>query len=390
MNGPAINIIGDDKCTGCFACYNSCPKDVIQMELNEEGFYIPIVNDKKCSNCNICQEYCPVIREQSGALSGNKLYKVCAALSTNKTVRLESSSGGIFTELAKFVIKNGGVVFGAAWDENWRVIHIIAKNKDGIANLRGSKYLQSYIGYTYKEILELLKENIKVLFVGTPCQVAALKNFTNDKNLITIDLVCHGVPSIKVFELYIYYLFHGEKITSISFRNKKTGWEKFCIRIETQSGKVYTKRHFLDPFFSGFLKNVYLRRSCYGCPFNKIPRYGDITLGDYWGVPQNLKNEEGVSVVLINSEKGLKIFEKIIESRRITAFETDIGIATKENPRIITGNFSIPDSRESFFRDLGKNGFGALNKKYIKAKSNILIYKISSIKNKVFKKLNIK
>lgn len=283
---PAIEVIGYEKCAGCFACYNACSFNAIDMKISDEGFYIPFVNREKCTECGLCQKHCPVIKVNEIRSKNISSPESFAAWSKDDDTRISSSSGGVFTELALNIIEKGGVVFGAAWNSDFLVEHICVELVEELPLLKGSKYIQSNIGNSYKRVLEELKKGKSVLFSGTPCQVAALKTFTNSDHLITVDLICHGVPSIVAFKKYLEYRSQGKKINNINFRDKKTGWSEFSILLEYTDGSSYSRKFNYDDFCWGFNNNYYLNNLCYECPFSTLPRQGDITLGDFWGAPE--------------------------------------------------------------------------------------------------------
>ena len=345
--GPAIEKI-KEKCAGCFACYNVCPQNAINMELSPEGFYIPKLNET-CTDCGLCEISCPVLSYPQ--LKRYPTPITYASWSKDEKVRMKSSSGGVFSELAKTIIEKGGVVYGVIWDNNFFPKHERTTNEKTLEKMRGSKYVPSYVGDAYNKVVEDLKNGKFVLFSGTPCQVAALNKIIEIKNvdntkLFTVDIVCHGVPSLLVFQKYLRYVSKGKIIENVSFRDKETGWSKYQVKIRFEDGSFYTSKHYEDPFFIGFLQNLYLNTICYECPFSKIPRQGDITLGDFWGAPKNLKNEKGVSIVLVNSKKGAKLLEQV---KRLELVEVPINIAVKENPRITSGKLSKPEKREKIF-----------------------------------------
>lgn len=375
-NKPAIGMIGIEKCTGCFGCYNSCPHDAIEMKYSEEGFYVPKINDK-CTCCGICQEHCPVIKSpdnsekfQQPIFYGGK--------STDKDVLLNSSSGGLFPEIAKLILNNSGVVFGACLKEDLSLKHVKIENIDNLSRIMGSKYIQSGVGGSYKEVLKELKNGKKVLFSGTPCQISALNTFTNHDNLYTIDLACHGVPSRILFDKYIEHREdkRGKKVKHVNFRDKGRGWNDFQMKITFDDGSVYEKNHRLDPFFRAFLPNLCLMEACYECQFNEIPRPGDISLGDFWGRPPGeIKDPNGVSVIVVNNKRGKEIITKLKDTGQIELCKTNFITATKRNPRLIGHDFKILTVRENFIKDLKREDFEYLDKKYLKI-PNKVIYKI--------------
>jgi len=365
-NKPAINVIGEEQCTGCFGCHNSCPLDAIDMKHDEEGFFIPFIKDN-CESCEICQEHCPVIQDLSVE---NKFEepKFFGGRSTDKETRMMSSSGGIFSEIARYVLGDSGVVFGAGWDDDLKLTHTKIKDIDEIEKLTGSKYIQSDIGNAYKEVKKELEDDKKVLFVGTPCQIAALNTHIDHDNLLTIDLVCHGVPSNILFEKYLDYKEknYDDEIEQIYFRDKKKGWKDYQIKIIFKDGSVYGKNHKLDPYFRVYLSDLCLRSSCFECEFNCIPRPGNLSLGDFWGdTPEEISSNEGVSVILANSKKGERILKNLQERNQIEIIETDYKTATKTNIRVDGGEFQVPENRKDFIEDLKNEDFKNLKNKYI-------------------------
>uniref|UniRef100_A0A7C2PKV7 4Fe-4S dicluster domain-containing protein n=1 Tax=candidate division WOR-3 bacterium TaxID=2052148 RepID=A0A7C2PKV7_UNCW3 len=354
--GPAINIIDYERCTGCFACQNACPKEAVEIVENDEGFFYPRVKEE-CDSCGVCQKYCPVLNPKTGE-GEPKFY---AAWSTNESTRIKASSGGVFPELARYILERGGIVFGVGWDEGLNARHFNVERVKDIGKLMGSKYVQSYVGLAYIEALKEAK-NRPVLFSGTPCQTAAMRCFEDSENIITVDVVCHGVPSNLLFRKYLEFLEQkaGKKIVEVFFRDKKEGWEDFQIVFKFDNGGEI-RRHFqLDPFCRGFLLNLYLRSSCYNCPFCRIPRFSDITLGDFWGVPKNLRDQKGVSIVIVNSKKGIKIFKELINLGRIEVVEVSKKVATKRNTRIIDGKYAIPEKREVILKKLKEKDFSEI------------------------------
>ncbi|MDF2880324.1 MAG: hypothetical protein K0R54_881 [Clostridiaceae bacterium] len=363
---PAIKIIGHAKCTGCFGCVNGCKFNAIEMKLSEHGFYEPKIDENKCKNCGLCQNNCPIINSKSDNFSKNKI-KVYAAYSTNDKIRLDSSSGGVFTEIAERFIENNGVVFGAAWTDNLSVQHIAVRNKQDIEKLRGSKYIQSNLHNIYSKVLEIINnEEKKILFTGTPCQVAALKTFTNSENLVTIDVLCHGIPSKIVFDKYINYISDKRNVNSYTFRDKTNGWSKYSVKMLMDNGKPYECITRQDPFFHGFICDLYSNLACYNCKFAAIPRVGDITLGDFWKISEDLMDERGVSVVLANNNKGQTLLNEIEVHGKIKTFPRKLEEAVNGNPRIKSEYLKMRTKREEILNNVKKQGFKFINENYIK------------------------
>lgn len=359
MNNSAIEVIGYDKCTGCYGCLNSCPvKGAIEFKKTEEGFYKPILTDK-CVQCGLCKKGCPVITK----VNSNKKedLKVYSCWSKDKKVVKNSSSGGIFSELAKEYLDNNGVVFGAKW-ENGEIIHCGITKLEELKELQKSKYLQSKINNCYLDIKKYLNEGKKVLFVGTPCEIGALNTIVNHENLVTVDLICHGIPSYTAYEKYIGENYNlNIKDVTVDFRNKDTGWENYNLTFKNKNQIIIQNNHRKDIWFRGFLTNVYLNKPCYNCEFRTLPRFADITLGDFWGVPIEIKNSEGTSVVTINSKKGKKLFEKIKNNLEVK--DVQLEIALKGNPCLY--NYKMSDNkREGFYKDFSNLTFNELHKRY--------------------------
>lgn len=325
-----IIIVEKKDCCGCEACVQRCPKSCITMKFDEQGFRYPVVDESLCVNCGLCETVCPIINQSSP----RKPQKIYGAINKNEVIRLNSSSGGLFTAFAECIIDEGGIVWGAKFDDNWDVVHGCATVKEELKLLRGSKYVQSHIGLSYKEVEQKLKAGNTVLFSGTPCQVAGLKKYLRKdySNLYTLDFICHGVPSPGVWKKYLEQRIDKEvRIESINFRDKSNGWEKFCFslqlkqyflgrknsvsQMETRSKNLYMR---------AFLHDLILRPSCYDCPARSFKSGSDITLADLWGAWVTLpeyNDDKGCSCVAINTEKGQRVFERLqgsISSKEIS------------------------------------------------------------------------
>lgn len=369
--------IKDKKdCCGCHACTNACPKRCITMQTDEEGFLYPIVDKINCIDCGLCEKVCPVINQNE---QSKPLY-VYAAKNTDEKIRMQSSSGGIFTMLAEAVINEGGVVFGARFNKDWDVVHDYTETIEGIAAFRGSKYVQSTIGCTYNQAKKFLQADRKVLFSGTPCQIAGLKKYLrrNYSNLLTIDVVCHGVPSPMIWRDYLEYeraertvgkntvslsLNEMPVITGISFRDKTYGWKKFGFKISYAASKAAENSVSKsantanceitpfneDTFMKGFLKNLYLRPSCYHCAARQGKSGADISIADYWGVQivhPEMNDDKGTGAVLINSNNGLNYHINIIPS--LDYIQTKYTDIVRYNPCIVK-SVKEPKEREMFW-----------------------------------------
>lgn len=375
MSNSAIEIIGYDRCVGCYGCFNSClVKGAIEFKKTKEGFYKPFLTEK-CIFCGNCKNSCPVINKVN--FNKKEELKIYSCWSKNKEIVMKSSSGGVFSELAMEYLSNNDIVFGAKW-ENGEIIHTAINKLEELDELQKSKYLQSKIENSYLEVENYLKIGKKVLFVGTPCQIAALNIFINHKNLITVDLVCHGIPSYKSYEKYIKENFNlNIEDVTVDFRNKDTGWENFSLTFKKKGKVIIQNNHKKDIWFRGFLLNIYLNKPCYNCEFRSLPRVADITIGDFWGVPKKIKNSKGTSVVTINSEKGKKLFNKIkcnLEMNKVN-FET----ALKRNPCLSNYKMSN-DIRDKFYEDFPKLSFKDLHEKYFPFNNLIISFIIRGLK----------
>ena len=323
-----IEIKDKKDCCGCSACVQRCPKQCITLKEDNEGFLYPILDKKTCIDCGLCEKVCPILHQGEP----QKPLKVYAAKNLNEEIRRQSSSGGIFTLLAEQVIQEGGVVFGARFDENWEVKHDYTETIEGLAVFRGSKYVQSRIEDNYKKAEEFLKQGRKVLFSGTPCQIAGLKRFLRKEyeELLTVDFVCHGVPSPGVWRKYLKETVarmcdknsvstdpiskENAHIESISFRDKRSGWKKFSFALTLSATYRSGAKNTVslceifpqNTFMKGFLADLYLRPSCYACTAKCGKSDSDITIADLWGAPFIIGNDDddrGTSLVLVYRDR---------------------------------------------------------------------------------------
>lgn len=317
-----IDIKYKKECSGCEACSNACPVDAIVMETDELGFKYPKVNMDTCINCNKCEIVCPFINKPSVSTPS----QCFAVRNTDINVVKRSRSGGVFTALAEEIISRGGIVVGCVMIDPYTACHVISDNMADCALMCGSKYIQSNINDIYKRLLPVLKEGREVLFTGTPCQVSGLKRMINKRyheNLFFVDIICHGVSSPSVWKSYLNYL--GQRLSdtplSVNFRNKQAfGWDMHRESILWKdSGEKVT------PFT--FYNDIWLRPACHDCPFASISREGDITLGDLWSyknvAPEMNSDNMGVSSVLINSEKGIRLFSKCMDKLSTKTLDID-------------------------------------------------------------------
>lgn len=312
--------INPNECIGCTACVHSCPKDAISIKKNNEGFLCADIDEKKCINCGICHNVCPT---QQGTGEESFIYKEAyACYLKNTDIQNKSTSGGIFYSVAKSVLEKGGKVYGVAIDENLCVKHILVEKEEDLGKLQGSKYVQSELGNSFAEIKASLERNEYVLFSGTGCQVAGLRNYLKKdyENLVTVDLICHGIPSPGLFEDYIKYL--GKKyrgrILSYKFRQKNPmRAQSYDTKITIKKGNKAVEKTVSgddDPFTINYLKNSLQNKECYKCRFASLRRSADITLGDYWGIEEvhpGFSDGNSISLVLLNTDKALTVWEDI-------------------------------------------------------------------------------
>lgn len=344
-----IKIEDKSKCTGCTACYNICPQKCICMFDDEEGFKYPKVFEDKCINCNLCNKVCPVINNEPL----NKINEAYAVKSKDKYVQLSSSSGGAFYHIAKYYL-NKGKVFAAAFDDDNVLIHSEIEDEKTLPKYMGSKYVQSDLKDCFSCIKELLTNEKEVLFVGSPCQVAGLKNYLRKEysNLLTIDFICHGVPSPLVLKKYIDFFeqTNNSTVTDISFRNKKFGWENFSMKISFDSGEEVISNKNEDVYLKCFFDNVFLRPSCYECNFKSMEKHSDITLSDFWGckkIDESIYDSDGVSVLMVNSINGQKAFNECKEEFTVDRITVD---DVKNTNSALLYSVNSSNMRKIFFR----------------------------------------
>lgn len=349
--------ITKDKCCGCTACMAICPKQCISMRQDEEGFLYPEVDKTQCIDCGMCEKVCQFLHHSPC----REPIETVAAKCKDVSMRLASSSGGIFTMLAEAVIGQGGVVFGVRFDENWNAVHDCTETVDGLAAFRGSKYMQSDMGDCYVRAKEFLESGRMVLFTGTPCQIRGLKNFLRKDydNLLAVDVICHGVPSSKVWQKYLKETSGDCNVTSVNFRDKRQGWRKYNISLGVISDKCLNTQEISCPFgentyMQAFLSDLSLRLSCFDCQAKEGMSGSDLTIGDYWGIEKVLPgfdDDTGASVVIAYTEKGKDWFGKLDCNSRPTSLD-----AALRNNQAIISSASKPVYRDYFFKRFVKTG----------------------------------
>ena len=372
------------NCTGCGACLNICHKGAISMTEDKYGFVFPSIDREKCVNCGLCDKVC----DRIDALNKSYPLKTYAVSSKNTELSQKSSSGGMFAELAKSVLSNDGVVFGCAmekFDDKFVIKHISVENEQDLYKLQGSKYVQSDIENSYLEAKKYLEENREVLFSGTPCQIAGLKAFLNKDydNLLTVDLSCTGVPSQKLFNDYVKFLENKNncQISDFYFRNKKyNGWACNGYVFVDNKNKIYIENGVNSSYHTLFLANKITRKSCQTCKFSRTERISDITIADCWGIedsyPFLLKENggifdknDGISLVLVNSEKGQTICEKL--SDKILKYEVNVEKLKQYNGPLRKKNI-INNSLE-YLEEYKNNGYSGLDNLF---KKNLGYFKL--------------
>ena len=359
----AINV-DEINCTGCSACSNLCPTDAISMQRNDKGFWKPSVNYDICIDCGLCKKRCIALNPNYS----NSSEPECYSLIADDRIRKISSSGGAFSLFADSILDEEGYVCGAAYTSEFDVEHIIINNKDDLYKLRGSKYMQSNVAAVQPKIKRLLEDGKKVLFSGMPCQVAGLYAYLGKKydNLYTIDLLCHGITSYKVFKKYQTDVLDGKKMQKLEFKAKEPwGWHA-GVNAYFIDGSKYSEPLERDPFFKSYLRSISKNDACGNCPSNKLPRPGDITIGDFWGIHKcdsEMFDNKGTSLVLLNNERARKLF-KIIEPNAKVKKEKLSDAISGNLP--IKSCFKLHKNHELFFRYLNSMDFSQLTDSCIK------------------------
>ena len=351
-------------CTGCTACASACPVGCIVMKPDQNGFPRPEINGEQCIGCLQCQKACPILTPLPVPEQETLAY---AVKSTDDHIRSFSSSGGVFSELAKLVFQKGGVVWGAEYDGTFSVKHALAETMEQAAVFRGAKYAQSDLSGVFQQIKKQLADGIWVLFTGLPCQVAGLLSFLGKRypNLICGDSVCHSVPSPKFWSNYLEYRSklngHGESPVSVDLRSKETGWSRYrySVQIRFPEGQ-YSALSAVDPFMKLFVGGCLSRESCSSCQFKGVDRLSDLTLGDCWGIwdfDPDFDDDKGISLVLVHSSLGSRLFQELAES--CSCHPIAAGAAAERNPAITQA--CKPHPKREAVRNLlmQKNDYGA-------------------------------
>lgn len=359
-------VINKDECCGCTACKNICPKHAITMEEDEQGYLYPKIDINICVDCGLCKKVC--IFNSSKIKKEINIPKVYAAKNKNESIRITSSSGGLFVQISDYILKKNGAIYGAQFDENFNVCHKRATTKIERDKFKGSKYIQSDLDDIFVKVKKDVESGEDVLFTGTPCQIAGLKSFLGEKKdlskLYFCDVVCHGAPSPKIFEDYKLFMQkkYASKIKNINFRSKTIPRQVQDIKIVFENGKEFNKVAVNDVFYRLFLDDIILRPSCYNCKFASIYREGDITLADYWGIEKSMpefQDYKGVSLVMVNSSKGKAIFDGIYDTLIIK--ESTIDECMQPN---LKGPCKKNHKVDLFWKHYYEKGFEFVAKKY--------------------------
>ena len=362
-----INISDKHNCCGCSACAQRCPKQCITMHQDDEGFLYPHVDTSNCIDCGLCEKVCPFIHPYESRTPEHTY----AAINIDERIRMESSSGGIFTLLAENIINQGGIVFGACYDDNWQVKLDYTETTEGLAAFRSSKYVQARTEETFTQCENFLKAGRKVLYSGTPCQIAGLKHYLRKEydNLLTVDFVCHGVPSPKVWKKYLQEIASTVNVQSISMRDKQhQGWKKFNFVLDyKKDGKTITlaSYHQNNDYMKAFLHNMILRPSCYACKAKECRSHSDITIADFWGIQSirpAMDDDKGTGLVLIHTAKG----EEYMPFDKMKYNEVTFEEGYRNNPVIYRSVKPHPRRTEFFSQLDNKDSVVALIRKSLK------------------------
>lgn len=355
-----LEVIEKNKCCGCSACFSACGHQAITMQLDSEGFEYPIINQEACVDCGLCQSVCPVLQYENRMdirVKNSDVQIGFSARNKNFSQRLVSSSGSIFPPIAEWILDNNGLVVGAAYDNDFNVVHKFVESKDELCALQGSKYLQCKAdNETFKYIRKELKNGRKVLYSGMACQVEGLKSFLRKDydNLYTIDLICMGIPSYVVWQKYLAAFFGDEKIKSINFKEKSIGWDTFTFRVDTDK-RIFKERGMHNLYLRSMFLSWNMRPSCFQCPFKKAKRISDFTLADAWGVyhsTPDINDNKGLSSVIVHSNKGLELWN--ILKDKIDSVHVSIDDIAAGNSNLITNKPQTGDRRH-FYETLNVN-----------------------------------
>jgi len=358
---PKPQLAPRDKCTGCSACANGCPKRAIHMLPDREGFLYPTVTDA-CVACGHCTHICPVLKHREPRSAP----AVFAVWNPDEAARRDSTSGGVFSLLAEGILESGGVVVGAAMDDSLHLRHIAVEKKEQLPSLRGAKYVQSEIGDIYRRVQMYLAENRQVLFSGTPCQVDGLYYFLGEhpENLLTCDLLCGGVPSPGVWEHMVDSIAYIKKKqpAAVNFRDKAYGWKEPHFSVTFADGSAFSAPLFKSEYGRGLSRSLFLRPACHSCQYTSTDRPGDVSLGDFWNLPKDFHPEEqkkGISLLLINTEKGAHAFDMLPVKKERRTLEEAVANPALRLP------VDAPQERTAFFCTYAQQPFQTVRNRFL-------------------------
>ena len=354
-----IKLQKKESCCGCTACAEICPKNCIEMKEDEEFFLYPHVNENECINCHLCEKVCPVLNLPE--LEKQKNLQACLVRTKDHSILRKCTSGGVFTTIARETIQNGGVAYGVIYGADYIVKYARIDKLENIWKLSGSKYVQSNVGNIFNEVQNDLKNGLKVVFCGTPCQVAGLYNFLGKEyeNLLLVDLVCHGVPSPGLWKDYLEYIekTYG-KLKKVNFRSKKLGYHAAVMEEQFENGRTLLRSARTNFMTKCYFSNSADRPICYECPFKTIQRCSDLTLFDGWHAGEyveGLKDDDrGYTIVILQSEKGR---EQLKSCRHLFAIEIiDLEKAVRKDGVMIESSVKRPENRDVFYSVLRREG----------------------------------
>lgn len=349
-------ILRKNECTGCRACEQICPVSCIKLVPDSEGFIYPEIDSEKCIKCKKCENKCHMLHKPVGSENKSGFY------GRNNELLFLSSSGGAFSTITEEFLDDRGKVFGAVFSDDFKYVRHVSADKFNYQSMRKSKYVFSDPCNSFSEAKKFLENGVKVLFSGTPCQIAGLKTFLGKKydNLITVDFICHGTPSIRFYQDHVSAISNGQRITNVDFRSKYFGWREYCLKVETER-KKYIKPVSEDYYIAKFMTNDVLRKCCYDCHYSNGFHQSDITLGDYWKLNKyypDRDDDKGMSLVIANTDKGRQIVQQVSGKLSLTPinYEEFSYVYKKHNYSII--------KREAFMKEYSKYGYEEMRKKW--------------------------
>ncbi|MBQ6192277.1 MAG: Coenzyme F420 hydrogenase/dehydrogenase, beta subunit C-terminal domain [Bacteroidaceae bacterium] len=359
-----IDITEHTQCFGCTACQQICHAQAISMTADTEGFLYPSVDKQKCLDCGLCEKVCPALQESNTNKSTEQ--HIYALRHRDPSILKKSASGGAFSVFAQQILEHKGVVFGVAYQNHMIARHISVESVEDLSSLHDSKYVQSYLGDTFSTIGKHLKDGREVMFVGTPCQVAGLKNYLRKpyQNLLTCDLLCHSVASPMIFAKYIDFVERktGKKVINLSLRDKSKGWGVLSSRMEFADGSCLKDSYWASTWVSAYNSMLVTRPSCHNCPFCSFERCGDISIGDFWGIKKShpeFYNAAGVSILMVNTAQGQAYFNQVKE--RCDFIESN---RTKAVQPVLVAPQQVSALRKAFWHDYTQGGIDKVMRKY--------------------------